>query len=533
MKSRIALIALLISLLASLFWNLGNYPLSLEEPRRAFVALEMIYSGNYIVPTLMGTPYHAKPPLYEWVLVGLFKAAGAASEWMVRLPSVLALLLLAGLNYLLARKYLKKETALFGSLFILTCGGFYYYFSLIGEIDLFFSLIAWLGMASIFYFEDTGKPVALLFLVSYFFTALGFMTKGFPAIAFQGLTLVGWLIYKKKWKTLFSPWHFAGIGLFLLIVGSYFYAYHQQQSVNAYLLYLWSESSSRTILGSEAIKKLLIHLVRFPAETLAELMPWSLLLLFFTKEKAKESFKQNPLIAFCLFAFCLNYLLYWLSPGAKQRYIYALYPLILLPLAHWATEADKESAPARRFKAITLVLVTVMLLAFVAAPLSQVPKYLVYFPRYAMVVMVILWAGYLLLLKELLVKKQNPLLILLIALILAKVGMDVFYIPIKAHKGSAASAYKTATEINALSRNQPLQAWGNGYIPYGVVFYLEKERKEILTRSYDLKLGVLYLANGTEIPPATLVPLYQTQLKKDTIILLKKSEEPLQIKSLK
>ncbi len=533
MKTRLSCLILLLLIILSLFWNLGNYPLTLEEPRRAFVALEMIYSGNYIVPTLMGELYHAKPPLYEWVLAGLFQATGSTSEWLVRLPSVISLLLLAGLSFLLARKFLDRETAFFSSLFILTGGGFYYYFSLLGEIDLFFSLIAWLGMVSIFYLETKDKPAFQLYLASYLIAAIGFMTKGFPALAFQWITLAGWLGYRRKWKLLFSPWHLMGAGLFLMIVGSYFYAYHQQESVSRYLAFLWSESSSRTLLGGNPLLRLLGHLIRFPLETLAELMPWSLLLVFVSRKKIKASLQENPLVAFCLITFCLNYLLYWLSPGAKQRYIYALYPLILIPLSYWAVKSEPESSPTQLFRKITLVLLTVFLLASVAAPLARVHKYLIFFPPYAMTVMVGLWIGFLILIKGLLVKKQNPLIILVIALMLVRLGMDVFYIPVKANTGRAAAAFKTAAAIQALSKDKPLQAWGSGYIPYGVVFYLEKERKEILTRSRDLKPGVLYLANGTEIPPNTLVPRYQTQIKNETLLLLEKPDKPLQIQSVK
>ena len=55
--------SVIILLIVSLFINLGMQPLYLEEPRRAIIALEMIFNKNFIVPTELGEFYYNKPPL--------------------------------------------------------------------------------------------------------------------------------------------------------------------------------------------------------------------------------------------------------------------------------------------------------------------------------------------------------------------------------------------------------------------------------------------------------------------------------------
>ena len=59
---------LLLFALPAFFINLGLLPLFADEPTRANVALEMILSGNYSVPTIGGEYYYNKPPFYNWIL---------------------------------------------------------------------------------------------------------------------------------------------------------------------------------------------------------------------------------------------------------------------------------------------------------------------------------------------------------------------------------------------------------------------------------------------------------------------------------
>ena len=58
--------ALLFLAIPPFFINLGLLPLFADEPTRANVALEMILSGNYSVPTIGGEYYYNKPPVYNY-----------------------------------------------------------------------------------------------------------------------------------------------------------------------------------------------------------------------------------------------------------------------------------------------------------------------------------------------------------------------------------------------------------------------------------------------------------------------------------
>ena len=64
-----ALLALTALSLAWVYlYGIRSNPARWEEPRRCLVAMEMIASGDYIVPTVMGETYLKKPPLYNWLI---------------------------------------------------------------------------------------------------------------------------------------------------------------------------------------------------------------------------------------------------------------------------------------------------------------------------------------------------------------------------------------------------------------------------------------------------------------------------------
>ena len=56
-----------------------------DEAIRSLVAQEMLWSGNYVAPTMHGDTYLNKPPLWNWILAISFYLHGEASEWLAAL----------------------------------------------------------------------------------------------------------------------------------------------------------------------------------------------------------------------------------------------------------------------------------------------------------------------------------------------------------------------------------------------------------------------------------------------------------------
>ncbi len=112
-----ALILLVLTLLACLpQWSLADWHGT--EGRRLQIALEMLRSGDWMVPTLGGHPTWAKPPLHYWLLAA-FSDWWGTTTWVMRLPSVLSLFAAATMAMELLRRWFGAAAGWVGALGIL------------------------------------------------------------------------------------------------------------------------------------------------------------------------------------------------------------------------------------------------------------------------------------------------------------------------------------------------------------------------------------------------------------------------------
>src|SRR5205823_14011172 len=59
-----------------------------EESRWATVALEMIRTGDWVVPRQQGQPFYSRPPLGNWLIAASTLLCGRCDALAIRLPSV-------------------------------------------------------------------------------------------------------------------------------------------------------------------------------------------------------------------------------------------------------------------------------------------------------------------------------------------------------------------------------------------------------------------------------------------------------------
>ncbi len=361
------IILIIIGLLFVLFSHLDVLDLKHEEPRRAIVSIEMLLSGEYVVPHINGAIYYNKPPLFNWYQMAFLKLLNSWEEWAVRVPSVLALLFTALIHFFFSRKYIGKKAALLSALFFVTSADILFYFSLLGEIDLFYTMLVYLQVVSFFHFHQQ-KKYWQMFIVSYIFVALGVLAKGLPSLAFQAFTLLGWLIYNRQFKMLLGIKHIAGLLVLVVISGSYFYLYSQRNDLEPFLLNLFSESSQRTA-GENPLSETIAHLFSFPLSIFKLLMPWVFFGAFIFVKGFRKTIKENAFLSFAFTFFIVNIPLYWLSPGTKDRYLYMFLPFLLSIIAYFYVNKS-EALPKRKkvVETIFLVLFALITLGLWGAP---------------------------------------------------------------------------------------------------------------------------------------------------------------------
>ncbi|MCC7201221.1 MAG: glycosyltransferase family 39 protein [Nitrospirae bacterium] len=302
-----------------------------EEGRRVIIALDMLRSGDWIVPKVEETVYLRKPPLYNWALACIFRLTGSISEATARLSSVITTSLCA----IAISLFWRKLCGIRNVWFILPGMIFLTYPEVLGkaikaEIDMTFTLFVTLTFISFFYFYEYKKNGFAAWTISLFFAGLGALTKGVQAPAFFYTGVIPYMLYKKEWKKLFSIGHLAGISVFLAVVLMWLVPLLNITGFDNLI-----ETSLREItVRKEPVGEgsFLKHLFEFPVQYIISYSPWMpLLLLWRYKPSYKETPLMNNLTAYCLFFLIFSIPFYWIMPGTWLRYVLPLAgPLTIL-----------------------------------------------------------------------------------------------------------------------------------------------------------------------------------------------------------
>ncbi len=113
---RLVLLAAAVLLLA----RTGSVPLmDPDEARYARTSLEMLRSGDLVIPTFEELPRLVKPPLLHWLHLPMFRLLGTG-EWVVRLPSTLSTLMAIWITGWIARRRFGEEGAVWAALIMTT-----------------------------------------------------------------------------------------------------------------------------------------------------------------------------------------------------------------------------------------------------------------------------------------------------------------------------------------------------------------------------------------------------------------------------
>src|SRR5438067_13164063 len=199
---------------------LGSLAIKGEEGRRILPAIQMLKTGDYVVPQVGSNPYFRKPPLVNWLVAASFKFFGARNEWTARLPSALAVLAVAIAFVTVARVSLGPKGSLIAALIWLTNIGMIEKGRLIEIEGLYVSIC---GLAIIFWlsFWSQKKSPLLIWLPASIFLGLALLAKGpLHLVFFYGIVFAV-LWQTKNWRLLVHPAHFAAVAIMLAIFAAW------------------------------------------------------------------------------------------------------------------------------------------------------------------------------------------------------------------------------------------------------------------------------------------------------------------------
>ena len=482
-KERWALAGLAILLIPALLVNLGIVPLYVEEPRRATVALEMLFRDNWIVPTINGEYYYLKPPFFNWILAGTYYFAGTPSELLTRIPTVVSLVLFGLVIFLTGKRYVSSSFGALSSLLFVTASGNLFFNSLLAEIDMFYSLVTYLGMICLFHFHQR-KKYLLLFLSVYFLGAIGILTKGLPSLVFTGLSVFVFFLVKKEFRKLFAWQHFAGIFLFLLITGGYFMMYSSQGDAVRYLLSLSVESGKR--LSGDTFWDYLGHMLFYPVDTLANLFPAALFIFFIFRRSFFKDIRSNNFMKFVLLMLAVHFPVYWLPPGGRQRYIIMLYPFIIQIFTYFfLLYYEKEKARFRYFPIIITVIIALGTIACLIPLVLENMQFINGLWLISISSFLSMGAVFIFLLKN----PEHPVIPLLFAVIILRIVFGLTVLPVRATEGRAPANREAALNIAGIVKSNEVCVLQPTYLPMQTTFYYEKQQGKILPYCDQISAG--------------------------------------------
>jgi len=173
-----------------------------DEGRYTAVALQMIRSGDYLVPALSeGVPHLTKPPLTYWAIAASVRLLGW-NEWGARLPNAIAFAATVLVVYALALRMMPARPwlpALIHATFIFTYGA-----ADVVTTDTLLTL--WEALAVLGFVESRCRGQRRFLLLMWGGFGLAFLTKGPPGllplaaiivyvVIADGLRRVPWLFH--------------------------------------------------------------------------------------------------------------------------------------------------------------------------------------------------------------------------------------------------------------------------------------------------------------------------------------------------
>ena len=157
---------------------LGHNALWGLEGRCAEVVREMLLSMDFFHPEINGVAETVRPPLSYWATLPAAILFGA-DEFTLRLPAVLAALVLLWATRMIARKLFDEQTSLVSMWILFSTYGFIFW-GRVAAPDMANAAAAACAVMIFLYWEE--KPTLANYIAFYLLLALGTLFKGIPMV---------------------------------------------------------------------------------------------------------------------------------------------------------------------------------------------------------------------------------------------------------------------------------------------------------------------------------------------------------------
>lgn len=298
---------------------LGVPELHHEEGRRAGTAREMLSRGDFAMPVFQGQAYLQKPPGYYWILMGASRLLGGFSEWSIRLPSAISVLICAWLAGMAVRAF--GGHALVAGMAMLIMPEVWGKGQL-GEIDAVFMaqvfaaiLLAWRAA------ERPRDRVAAL--AAGLLLGWAIITKGPAAPALFYLALVTWLVWEWRARWFISLQHLCIVVAAAAVVGLWAVFLARRMDL-AHAGHIWASEVGAGRFEETAVASMKAFF-SFPFGVLGGLLPGTLALIWLVlrRPESEPGLAGRRKVLAGVIPGCV---LLWLH-GRRVRYVLPVAPL--------------------------------------------------------------------------------------------------------------------------------------------------------------------------------------------------------------
>jgi len=319
-------VVFLLTLVSAIYLpRLAEVTLRGEETRRAQIGIEMVWSGDWVVPRQQEEPFLSRPPLQNWIIVGLGTILGECSEWAVRLPSVAAVFGLVLLIYGYSRQFLSRFASLVAAagyatmIQVMELGR-------LGETDMMFAMFVSGSLLTWHWGYARRWPSACVWIAAYVFVAFGTLAKGPQAPMYFSAIVGVFLLASRNWSYVLSWSHALGVAVFLAIWGAWQVPFYFAQDMSGVLAIYGQDVGFR--FEDTSWPTIFEHLATYPFEILLGCMlPWSLLFFAYGHRRMRASVgSAKGHVLFLVICILVTFPTVWLVPGAKSRYFLPIYP---------------------------------------------------------------------------------------------------------------------------------------------------------------------------------------------------------------
>lgn len=335
-----------------LFFNLGAWSVTeSSEARYAQIAKEMVQTGDWLHPQLMGIYHYHKPPMTYWLTAMSYKVLGV-TPFSTRFLLQIAVLLQIWLVYKIAFLFFKRSNSAFLAAMLYASFPALIIGSRALTTDTFLTLVVLAALYCWFSFLEKRKT--FLLIACYVFLGIGFLIKG-PVVLIVPVLI--WiyqgLVMKQKMGSF--KIHLAGIAL-MLGIGLSWFVFLQMEDDRFLNYFLLKHTIDRFATDT-------FHRGQpfwfYGAVLLGTAFPWVIILLKKIPVKRTDFAKKGALLVMWVF---LPLVFFSLSQSKLVLYILPLFSgLAIGAIYYWEKLNDSQQKVWERWQFGFHVLVMIAL----------------------------------------------------------------------------------------------------------------------------------------------------------------------------